>query len=161
MSPRIINRHHVESLNNLQQAGRVTFDSIQTLSELSLRAMRSQAQATQAWSSALAGGRFEFPAEQDEVRELILESVHLLTHHYAQLVQVAESQVRLAHRSAHSLLGQMQEWLPRGTEPAVGVFDLVVDAADLSTESLVEVVVRVAQVMDEQGCAIVAPYTGR
>jgi len=148
-SHRIINQHHVDSLSNLEQVGQLTLESIRAASDLSLRAMRSQAQAARAWSSALATGRFEVPAGNAQLGSLVQESVSLLTHHYAQLVQLAESQLHLAHRSTHDALGQLQHWVPREGEAALEAFDLAVDAADRSAESFADAVARVVHMVDE------------
>lgn len=148
LSHRIINQHHVDSLSNLEQVGQLTIESIRAASDLSLRAMRSQAQAVQAWSSAFATGRFEFPAGNAELGNLVQESVSLLTQHYAQLVQLAESQLHLAHRSAHAALGQLQHWVPRKSEAAIEAFDLAVDAVDRSAESFADAVARAAHVVE-------------
>ncbi|HRQ59415.1 MAG TPA: hypothetical protein PLN31_18530 [Azoarcus taiwanensis] len=146
-SRQMIIEHHMDSLDNLSGAYRSSLQALHKSFELLFKISRDHAFYPYDWSLAIAEGESPRPAS-DVFQSGFKASTHLVTEHYAELVQTFEAQLHVISKSAHRMVDQIQYWSPRGIEPALGRIDCVVDAAETSADQLADASVEIARSME-------------
>ena len=136
--------HHCNSLDNLNGAYRASLQTMHKSLELVVRISREHSFYPYDWNLALLEGEAPRPVA-DLFADAFKTSTHLVTEHYAELVQSFEAQLHVMSQTAHHMIAQIHYWSPRNVEPTLGRIDCVVDAAETSADQLADASVEIAR----------------
>ena len=147
---RLLRQHHLDALDNLHAAGMLTADTLQGLSALSFRHLRSQTSAGRDQAHDLVSGRAVQMVDFDSALGVMRESIELLSSSYARWIELVEAQLQLMRLGAHEGLEDLRRWTPREAELALTAAGLAVDAVESSAELLADASVAASGLIEEQ-----------
>ncbi|MBT0959578.1 hypothetical protein [Denitromonas iodatirespirans] len=157
----LIRAHHAESLDHFHHAGQLAVDTLERLTDLSLRHLRGSTDTHGQRAQAVAEGEQLTPVDVDAAVSTFEASLHVLTESYGRWIKLLEAQMQLMQRTTHASLEDLQRWMPSGTEFAVEAVGLLGDAAESASELAADASVAVARSAEASVSAPRAPARRR